>query len=72
LEPEEAELRTVSLFGNADEVAPTNHTITNLAAFSPASVKDEGEDPWPAVMASILAAPLRVRKTKVEVPIYSE
>jgi hypothetical protein len=72
LEKEEVELNTLSMFGNTDEVPPANHTNTNLAVFSPPSEKGEGGQPWPAVMDSILAAPLRVKETKIEVPIYSE
>jgi hypothetical protein len=68
----EVENNNASLFGNADEALPVHDTDTNLAVFSPARAKDKNESIWPAVIDSILAAPLRVEATKAEVLVYSE
>jgi hypothetical protein len=61
-----------SLFGNSDEVTAANGTNVTVAIFDPQSEKEESKYRWPAVMDSILAAPIRIKATKVEVPLYSE
>jgi hypothetical protein len=70
--PHEAEPGSVSLFGNSNEVPAANGTNVNVAVFDPGREKEESEYRWPAVMDSILAAPIRIKATKVEVPLYSE
>jgi len=67
-----AEPEPVSLFGNSDEVPAVNGTNVNVAVSDPERGKEENEYRWLAVIDSILAAPLRIKKTEVEVPIYSE